>query len=363
MSDGQLFEPVALGELELPNRIIMAPLTRGRAAEGGLPTPAMAEYYRLRASAGLIITEATAISAEGYGWHHAPGAWTDGHQQGWKMVTAAVREAGGRIALQLWHMGRVSHPDHLHGELPLAPSPIAARGMAHVPTGKKPYVTPRAMSKDDISRTVEDYAICARFAMEAGFDAVEIHGANGYLIDQFLRDGSNRRDDDYGGSVENRLRFLLEVVEAVCSTIPAGRVGLRFSPTGPAQDMHDSDPHALFGEAARQLNRFSLSYLHVVEPEGKHPMAGDQPLAAPVIRDAWKGKLIMNGGFTRKSGEEELRSHKADAIAYGVPFIANADLVERFRTNAPLNVPDRATFYTPGEKGYLDYPLLSEKAA
>jgi len=358
-----LFTPLQAGALALPNRILMAPLTRGRATKEGVPTPLMAEYYKLRADAGLIITEATAISQQGYGWAQAPGMFTDAQEKGWEKVTHAVHQAGGRIVLQLWHMGRVSHPDFQHGALPVGPSAIAAKGHSHTPSGLKPYVTPHALSQDEITAIIADYVTATKRAMHAGFDGVEIHSANGYLIDQFLRDGSNKRSDSYGGSPANRTRLLREVTEAVTAVIGAGKAGVRLSPKNETNGMSDSDPAAIFGFAAEMLNGFGLAYLHVLEGLPGHFLAAAGERITPVLRKAFKNTLIANGGYDQAKGEQAIAKGEVDAITYGTLFIANADLVQRFKSCAPLNAPDKSTFYTHGAEGYIDYPLLNIKAA
>lgn len=348
-----LFSSIKAGALTWPNRILMAPLTRGRAEATGIPTAMMAEYYRLRANAGLIIAEATAISQQGYGWVNAPGIFIDAHEKGWKKVTDAVHQAGGHIYLQLWHMGRISHPDFQNGRLPVAPSAIAATGQATTPLGKKPYVVPHPLTIEEIAAIVQDYIRAARRAISAGFDGVEIHSANGYLLDEFLRDGSNKRTDNYGGSLANRTRFLREVVEAVTATVGADKAGVRLSPKNPNYGMSDSDPESTFTYAAEMLNEFSLAYLHVRED-----LPGEGKRVSPSIRKVFKGVFVANGGYDQKAGELAIENGEADAIAYGRPFIANADLVKRFKIARPLNTPDPNTFYTPGREGYLDYPLL-----
>lgn len=356
-----LFRPLHVGALELPHRIVMAPLTRARATDR-VPNALMAEYYRQRAGAALIVSEATAISARGYGWHGAPAIYADEQVAGWRRVTDAVHEAGGRIFLQLWHMGRISHPDYHDGGLPVAPSPIAATGEAHTPTGKKPFVVPHALTRPEISAIVEDYAAATRRAREAGFDGVEIHGANSYLIDQFLRDASNRRDDEYGGSIENRLRFLREVVEAVTTAWSADRTGLRLSPTMNGNGMSDSNAVALYTQAARMLNEFDLAYLHTAEAIRPGRLFNpDAPRVTPHIREAYRGVLFTNGGYDKQTAAEAIREGAADAIVFGQKFIANPDLPERLRTDAPLNEPEVATYYAPGSTGYTDYPALSAR--
>jgi N-ethylmaleimide reductase len=314
----------------------------------------MPTYYEQRASAGLIVTEATAISKQGVGWVRAPGIFTDAHEAGWRPVTDAVHRKGGRIALQLWHMGRVSHPDFLGGELPVGPSAIAAAGESTTPQGKKPYVTPHALTVAELPGIAADYARAARRAIAAGFDGVEIHGANGYLLDQFIRDGSNRRDDAYGGSIANRWRFPLEVVRAVVDAIGAERTGLRISTLNPYNDMADSDPVATFRYGAEQLAALGIWFLHVVEP------ASASPRVLPHVRAAFPGPIVLNGGRELQSGNAALAEGEADAIAFASKFLANPDLPERLRQNAALNPPQYATLYTPGPVGYLDYPSLAE---
>lgn len=357
-----LFTPCSLGELNLPNRLIMAPLTRGRTAADRVPNELMVEYYRQRASAGLIISEATIISEQAAGWVNSPGIYNADQVAGWKRVTEAVHAAGGRIICQLWHMGRASHSDfQTGGVLPVAPSAIAIRGDGiYTPKGKKSYEIPRALETGEISGIVADYARATRLSKEAGFDGVEIHGANGYLIDQFLRDSTNKRSDQYGGSVENRARFLLEVTAAVVQAWSAKRVGVRLSPTGGFNDMSDSNPEAIFGYASEALNAFGLAFLHVMEPLAGHPLASDLPAVAPTLRKRFKGPFIINGGYDAKTGGEAVSSGSADAVAFGVPFLANPDLVERFKAGAPLNTPKFDTFYNGGAEGYTDYPTMAE---
>lgn len=357
-----LFDSIKVGALTLPNRMVMAPLTRGRAESDGTPTEIMVEYYRQRATAGLIISEATSISPFGIGWVNAPTIFKPEDITNWQAVTDAVHQAGGRIFLQLWHMGRVSHPDFLNGQQPVGPSAIAAIGDAHTPLGKKPYVRPRELTVEEIHATVADYATATKNAREAGFDGVEIHAANGYLIDEFLRDSANQRHDEYGGASPNRVRFMLEVVEAVVSAWSHDRVGIRVSPTNPYNDMSDSDPIGLFTYAAEQLNKFELAYLHVLEGLPGSVLAGPEPRVTPHIRSAYNGILIVNGGYNQELGAKALENNEADLIAYGTLFIANPDLVERFRKGTALNTPDSHTFYTPGEKGYIDYPALTPVA-
>jgi N-ethylmaleimide reductase len=356
-----LLSPYQLGNLKLSNRLVMAPLTRARAGVHRIPNALMAEYYTQRASAGLIISEATHISEQGIGWNQTPGIHTDEQVKGWQKVTDAVHAKGGKIFLQLWHTGRASHPDfQINGALPVSASAIRPEGEAHTPTGKKPYVTPRALELAEIPGVVRDYAEATRRAQEAGFDGVEIHGANGYLIDQFLRDNSNQRTDIYGGSIENRARFLIEVTEAVVNAWSGERVGVRLSPTNPFNDMKDSNPVATFTYAAEALNQFGLAYLHVLEALPGHVLAAEGDRVSPHMRRVFNGTLTINGGYDLESGDRAIATGEADLVAYGVPFIANPDLPERFRLGASLNQPDPSTFYTHEAIGYTDYPTLEQ---
>jgi N-ethylmaleimide reductase len=314
----------------------------------------MAEYYAQRAAAAFIVTEATAISAQGYGWLGSPGIYTEAHAAGWSSVTDAVHRHGGRIFLQLWHMGRVSHPDFLDGRAPLGPSAVRAIGDTHTASGKKPYVTPKSMTEQEIRTTVRDYARAAHRAREAGFDGVEIHAANGYLIDQFIRDGSNRRTDSYGGGVPNRLRLLVEVAEATAKAWSADRVGVRLSPASDYNDMRDSSPTETFTRAAAAMSALRLAYLHVVEEVSEQRVQR----IAPSMRAAFGGPFILNGGHDAHTGASALARGEADLIAYGRHFLANPDLVERFRRGTSLNSPDGSTFYTEGPRGYTDYPPM-----
>ncbi|MDX2212724.1 MAG: alkene reductase [Oculatellaceae cyanobacterium bins.114] len=345
-----LFSPVKLGRYELPNRIVMAPLTRNRAGAGLVPTEMNATYYVQRASAGLIVTEATQVSPQGMGYPNTPGIYSPEQVEGWRLVTEAVHQQGGRIFLQLWHVGRISDPSlQPDGGLPVAPSAIAA----------KDHVTPRALDIEEIPGIVEAYRQGAANALAAGFDGVEIHGANGYLIDQFLQDSTNHRTDAYGGAIENRARFMLEVVEAVTGVWGADRVGIRLSPNGTFNDMADSDPTATFTYAVKALNPYNLAYLHLVEPR-----TGDQnDLGAPYFRPIFDGTLISAGGYDRDMGNEAIAKGDADLIAYGRWFISNPDLPNRFASDAPLNPYDRDTFYGGDAKGYIDYPTLSLQTA
>jgi N-ethylmaleimide reductase len=354
-----LQSPVKLGDVELPNRILMAPMTRNRAAAGNVPTALNATYYSQRASAGLIISEATQVTPQGVGYPNTPGIHSDEQVEGWREVTRAVHAQGGRIFLQLWHVGRISHPElQPGGVLPVAPSAIAPEGNAMTYTGFKPFVVPRALDAAEIPAVVQQFGEGARRARAAGFDGVEVHAANGYLIDQFLRSGSNTRSDEYGGPVEHRLRFLLEVTAAVCEAWGGGgRVGVRLSPTGAFNSMRDDDPMATFTAAAAALDRFSLAYLHVVEAR---PIAAGLPFVTPAMRAAFHGPLVLNGGFDRDTAEAALRRGEGDAVAFASLYLANPDLPERFAAGAPLNALDRATMYGGGAAGYTDYPALAE---
>jgi N-ethylmaleimide reductase len=361
MTLDRLFSPLKVGSLELPNRIVMAPMTRGRAGAERTPNNMMVEYYALRADAGLIITEATDISPQGAGWVGAPGIHNDAQVAGWQKVTAAVHNKGGRIFLQLWHTGRASHPDFQPGgALPVSSSAIAIESTIYTPQGKKPYVAPRALELDEIPGIIQQYVDATRRARDAGFDGVEIHAANGYLIDQFIRDRVNHRTDAYGGSIPNRLRLLDEVTAAVVGAWSGARVGVRLSPTGPYNDMSDSDPMATFAYAAEILNAYDLAYLHVVEALPGHMLAGPEGLrCAPDMRTTFNDTFILNGGYTAAIAESAIAEGDTDLVAFGVPFIANPDLVERFGTGAELNPPDPNTFYTAGAEGYIDYPVLA----
>jgi 2,4-dienoyl-CoA reductase-like NADH-dependent reductase (Old Yellow Enzyme family) len=359
-----LFDPIRIGSIDCPNRVLMAPLTRGRATREGVPTPIMATYYAQRASAGLIISEGTGVSREGLGWPNAPGLWTDEQVEGWKPVIEAVHRAGGRIVAQLWHMGRLVHPDFLGGSAPLSASATTAPFKAHTHDGKKPYERARAATLDDIARTVADFATAARNARRAGFDGVQLHGANGYLIDQFLRDGTNQRDDDYGGSVENRVRLLREVVTALVAEVGADRTHVRLSPNGEVQGCDDSDAAALFTAAGAVCGELGIAALELREPGSQSSfLATEVPPVSPAIRQVFKGTLILNSDYRLDSGTERLGEGVADAISFGRPFIANPDLLERLRDGAELAEPNSKTFYSPGPEGYTDYPEAGEQAA
>jgi N-ethylmaleimide reductase len=358
-----LHQPVQLGELALRNRIVMAPLTRGRAYPNAVPSPRMATYYAQRADAGLIVTEATAISPQGYGWVNAPGMFNDEQVDGWKPVVEAIHDQGGLMVCQLWHMGRITHPDFF-GLQPVAPSAITVNAHTHTPKGDQPLVTPHALTVDEIHAIVQDYAAAARRAKSAGFDGIEIHAANGYLLDEFLRSSANTRTDEYGGSVENRIRLVLQVLDAVCQVWPSGRVGLRVSPVSPKWDMADSNPVALYQGLANALNSYNLAYLHVMEARPGHMLAPKELTepVTPAIRRIYKGNIIGCGGYTRRTALQAIENQSVDAVAFGVSFIANPDLVRRLADNTRLNMPRQELFYTDGDEGYLDYPVLASIA-
>lgn len=348
-----LLSSLNVGDLTLPNRIIMAPLTRARAANAGrVPNDLMAHYYAQRAGAGLILSEATCVSASGVGYANTPGIWSDEQVEGWKKVTKAVHDKGGKMFLQLWHVGRISDPELLNGELPVAPSAIRPKGHVSLLRPERPYVTPRALETNEIPGIVADYKKGAENAKRAGFDGVEIHGANGYLLDQFLQDGTNKRTDQYGGSVENRARLLLEVVDAAIEVFGAGRVGVHLAPRGDSHDMHDSNRSATFGYVAEQLGKRNIAFIFTREYLGVDSLSAE-------IKKRFGGVLIANEKMSREQAEKLIESGDADAVAWGVQFIANPDLVERFAKKAPLNEPVYTTFYADGETGYTDYPVLS----
>jgi N-ethylmaleimide reductase len=355
-----LFDPITLGAIQAPNRILMAPLTRTRATDEHVPTELMIEYYRQRAGAGLIITEATGISRQGLGWPNAPGIWTAEQVEKWKPITEAVHKADGRIVVQLWHMGRLARPD-VTGLQSVSSSPIRA---PYANPDKNPYDTPRAATLDDIRQTLDDFAAAARNALAAGFDGVQVHGANGYLIDEFLRNGVNHRDDEYGGSPENRIRLMREVVERVIAEVGADRTSIRLSPNGESQGTDDSDPEAVFLPAARALDALGIAFLELREmgPNGTFGTT-DVPKLSPKIRQAFSGPLVLNQDYSLEAGQADLDVGVADAIAWGRLFIANPDLPERFRRGASLNEPNAQTFYAPGAEGYVDYPKLETEPA
>ncbi|WP_271409033.1 alkene reductase [Pseudomonas sp. Q1-7] len=346
-----LFDPIKIGELELANRIIMAPLTRCRADEGRVPNALMAEYYTQRASAGLIISEATSVTPLGVGYPDTPGIWSDEQVKGWSNITKAVHASGGKIVLQLWHVGRISDPSYLGGEAPVAPSAIAAKGHVSLLRPLRDYPVPRALETEELADIVEAYRVGAENAQAAGFDGVEIHAANGYLLDQFLQDSTNQRTDQYGGSIENRARLLLEVTDAAIKVWGAGRVGVHLAPRADSHDMGDSDLAATFGYVARELGKRGVAFICAREKEGEDSLA-------PQLKEAFGGVFIANERFTKASASAWLESGKADAVAFGIPFIANPDLPERLRQDAPLNEPRPELFYAQGPVGYIDYPRL-----
>jgi N-ethylmaleimide reductase len=359
VSSVDLFSPLRLGALDLPNRVVMAPMTRNRAGPGNVPTALNATYYAQRAGAGLIVTEATQVSPQGVGYPGTPGIHSAEQTAGWKLVTDAVHGAGGRIFLQLWHVGRISHPAlQPGGALPVAPSAIAPAGQAWTTNGMEAFATPRALETNEIPGIVEDFRRGARNARDAGFDGVELHGANGYLIDQFLRDSTNKRTDRYGGSASNRARFLIEVMEALIGEWGGERVGVRLSPTNPYNDIADSNPAATFSTAARELNRLGIAYLHIVEPGPGDPVAAGEMPDIRFFRKIWRGSLIANKGYDLERANAVLRDGDADLVSFAALYLANPDLDERFRKGGPFNPPDRKTFYGGAAKGYTDYPAL-----
>jgi N-ethylmaleimide reductase len=363
VSDSVLFSPVRVGALDLPTRIVMAPMTRARSGPHGVPIAMNATYYAQRACAGLIVAEATQISAEGQGYMRTPGIHTALQVAAWCAVTQAVHAAGGRIVLQLWHVGRVSHPENREPDTrSVGPSAIAAEVRIFTPTGMHPAPVPHALTDAEIGTTVKDYARAARNAMEAGFDGVEIHAGNGYLIDQFLHAGANQRSDGYGGSAAKRSRFLWEVTEAVAAAVGADRTGVRLSPFGMFNGVSDPNPAEIFATAIEGLDRLAPAYLHVINPEVSGDRAARDAAAkagvARFCREHFRGKLMVAGGYNRESAEEALRRGDADLIGFGRPYISNPDLSTRLRTGAPITVAERATFYTEGPRGYVDYPPL-----
>jgi 2,4-dienoyl-CoA reductase-like NADH-dependent reductase (Old Yellow Enzyme family) len=360
-----LFDPIQLGAIAAPNRILMAPLTRSRSEPVHVPISALkAEYYSQRAAAGLLIAEATGISQEGLGWPSAPGIWSDEQVAAWQPVTQAVHDAGGRIILQLWHMGRLVHPDFLGGAQPVSSSDTTAPGSAHTATGKKPYEAARALQLAEIPRVIADYVRAAKNAIRAGFDGVQIHGANGYLIDQFLRDNTNFRTDEYGGPIESRIRLLREVTQAVADAVGADRTSVRLSPNGETQGADDSNPVALFTAAAAALHDIGIAFLELREQK---PFGGfgttEVPRVSPDIRKVFPGPLILNQEYNLERAEADLASGLADGISFGRPFISNPDLVERLRVDAPFVPDDFKTWYSAGPEGYTDYPTLAQEAA
>ena len=346
-----LFTPLQAGAITLPNRIVLAPLTRMRAGVIRTPNALMAEYYRQRASAGLILSEATSVTPMGVGYPDTPGIWSEEQVRGWSLVTDAVHQEGGRIFLQIWHVGRISDPRYLNGKLPVAPSAIAAKGHVTLVRPEIPFVTPRALELSELPDIIEGYRRGAENAQRAGFDGVELHGANGYLLDQFLQDSTNKRSDEYGGPIENRARLLLEATDAAISVWGADRVGVHIAPRGDAHDMGDSNPAQTFGYVARELGRRRIAFICARESVGPGRLG-------PELKRAFGGVYIANEGFTRESAEQIISAGEADAVAFGKLYIANPDLPERFAAGAELNSPDPSTFYAPGPKGYTDYPAL-----
>ncbi|MBP2150583.1 alkene reductase [Xanthobacter flavus] len=364
MSATSLFDTFRLGDLTLPNRIVMAPLTRNRAAAGFVPSELAPQYYSMRADAGLLITEASQISQQGQGYQDTPGIYTDAQVEGWKKVTDAVHAKGGRIFIQLWHVGRVSHTSlQPNGGAPVAPSALTAATKTFVNNGFAETSAPRALELSEIPGIIEDYRRAAANAIKAGFDGVEVHGANGYLIDQFLKDGANQRTDAYGGSIENRTRFLLEVMDAIIAEIGAARTGLRLSPVSPANGVSESSPQALFNYVIDELEKRHPVYIHVVEGATGGPRDVAPDFSFEELRKRYSGAWMVNNGYDLALANSVLADGKADLVAFGKPFIANPDLVERLRRDASLNEVDRDTLYGGGAKGYIDYPTLKDAAA
>jgi len=361
MSTKDLFTPVKIGDLSLKNRVVMAPMTRNRAAKGNVPQAMNVEYYRQRASAGLIITEASQVSADGVGYPATPGIYNDEQLAGWQKITKAVHDGGGRIFIQLWYCGRISHPDLLpDGHTPVAPSAIKPDGEAVTLEGMKAFVQPRALNRDEILDIVAQYKNAAEKASQAGFDGIEVHAANGYLIDQFLRDGSNRRTDEYGGSVENRMRFLNQVLDSVLEVWDSKRVGIRLTPENSFNSMSDSDPQAHFDYFVRQLNARDLAYLHMLEGD---ILDATREVDYRALRDAYDGSYMANNGYDKARAQAAIANGDCDLVAFGVPFIANPDLVYRYRHDLPLNEADPVTFYGGDETGYTDYPTAEQAVA
>jgi len=360
MSD-QLFSPVKFGDTELKNRIVMAPLTRARAGEQGIPGSLMAEYYAQRASSGLIIAEATAISADGRGWINSPGMFNDAQQAGWKKVADAVHQQGGKIFVQLWHMGAAVHPDFIEGRQPVSASDVPLEGVLATPAGRdRPLVAPRPLTIDEIDNIVQQFAQASRRAIDAGIDGVEIHGANGFLIDQFTRDSTNKRTDQYGGPISNRLRFMEQVVKAVTDEIGARKTAIRLSPTNQIWGISDSSYRETFLQAVKMLEPYGLAYLHLLEPkpDSGHAMPTIDYLT-PEIRQQYSGTLLLNGGYDKVRASEAVDRQQGEAIAFGFPFIANPDFAERLKEDIPLSEPDPQYFYSGEAKGYTDYPFAT----
>ena len=357
-----LFSPIKVGDYDLKNRIFMAPLTRARSLPGAIPkTDLKAEYYSQRAEAGLIIAEATSVSPNGIGWLDTCGIWNDEQENAWRPVTEAVHKKGSKIFVQIWHMGAVVPTDFIGGDKPISASNVKLSAELRTPKGRKQTLEePHALTIDEIQAVQQEFVDGAIRAVRAGFDGVEIHAANGFLIDQFLRDGTNKRNDKYGGSIENRLRFCLEIVEKTCSAIGSGKVGIRISPTNKVWGIADSDHRATFGKLVEKLNEYDLAYLHILEPK---PNSGHDletiDYMTPIVREKYKGTFIVNGGFNQETGHKAIKDGLGDAVAFGAPWIANPDLVSRFKKQSKLAAPDVATFYTNDAEGYIDYPALS----
>jgi len=348
-----LLDPIRVGDLELPNRIFMSPLTRLRGTADHVPTPLMVEYYRQRAGAGLIISEGVPVDPMGVGYAQVPGIWSQQQVEAWKPITQAVHEAGGRIFMQIWHVGRISHPLFLGGKPPVAPSAVKPKGNVSHVRPLTEFVTPRALETVEVKEIVEQFRRGAQNAKAAGFDGVELHGANGYLLDQFLQDGTNQRTDEYGGSVENRARLMLECADAAVSVFGPGRVGMHLAPHSPSHDIHDLRPWETFGYVIRELGKRKLAFICVRDPLGPEHLGRK-------IKDAFGGVVVTNEGYTRETAEQVIESGEADAVAFGKLFIANPDLPRRFAEGAELNAPVPETFYTHGPEGYVDYPELPE---
>ena len=348
-----LFDPLKIGSIELTNRMVMAPMTRSRADNEGVQPPYVAEYYAQRASTGLLITEATNVSPMAKGYVRTPGIYTDAQIESWQAVTKAVHDKGGKIFMQLFHTGRIALPDFLPGNVqPVAPSAVPAKGQNYTDEGMKPFVTPRELTREEIRAIVHEFATASKNAISAGFDGAELHAASGYLVQQFLTTNANLRTDEYGGTIENRTRFLFEVLDAMIAVVGNERVGVKFSPQMKFNDIEEIDADAVYPFIVECLNERELAYIHVGDFTGGEWHAKLRPL--------YRGVFFAGGGFTKERGQALLESGGADAIVYGTPHVANPDLLERFRRNAPLNVPDQTTFYTPGERGYTDYPVLEE---
>lgn len=359
-----LFDPIKLGALQCPNRILMAPMTRGRATREHAPTKLMKTYYTQRAGAGLIISEATGMSRQGLGWPYAPGIWTEEQMMAWMPITQGVREAGGRIFCQLWHMGRLVHPSFLGGAAPVSASATTAPYKAHTYDGRQPYAEARALALEEIASIVDDYAKAAGFAMAAGFDGVQLHAANGYLIDQFLRDGTNFRNDDYGGAIENRIRLLREATQAIADVIGPERTAVRLSPNSETQGVEDRDPETLFVAAAEALAEIGIAFLELREPGPEGTFGRSEiPFIAPAIRKVLNAPLILNSDYTLERADAALEEDQADAISFGRPFISNPDLVQRLASKAELTPDVQATWYSQGPEGYVDYPAMEPVAA